>query len=56
MNIEIKPFVHQIRFTPQLVWRPLKKKSRLAESCRYLWLPDGYRKTISGMAETTRFF
>jgi len=36
MNIEIKPFIHQTQFTPQLVWRPLKKKFRLAESCRFL--------------------
>jgi len=56
MNIEIKPFIHQISFTPQLVRRPLKKKFHLAESCHYLWLPDGHRKTNPGTAETTRFF
>ena len=55
MNLEIKPFIHQIRFTPQLVSRPLKK-FRLVESCRYLWLPDGHRKTNPRTAETTRYF
>jgi len=56
MNIEIKPFIDQTRFTLQLVWRSLKKKFRLAEKCRYLWLPDGHRKTNPRMAETARYF
>jgi hypothetical protein len=56
MNIEIKPFIHQVRFTPQLVWRTLKGKFRSAESRRFLWLPDGHRKTNLGTAETTRNF
>jgi len=56
MNIEIKPFIHQTQFMPQLVWRPLKKKFRLAESCHNLWLPDGHRKTNPRTAETTRIF
>jgi hypothetical protein len=56
MNLEIKPFIHQIRFKPQLVSRPLKKKFRLAESCRYLWLPDGHRKTNPRTVETARIF
>ena len=56
MNIEIKPFIHQICFTPQLVWRPLKKKFRLAESCHKLWLPDGHSKTNPRTAETAGIF
>ena len=31
MNIEIKPFIHQIRFTPQMVQRPLKERNRRAD-------------------------
>ena len=56
MNIEIKPFIHQIRFTPQLVWRPLKEKFRLSKSCRYAGLTDRRQETNRRPAETTRFF
>jgi hypothetical protein len=56
MNIEIKPFIHQIRFTPQMVRRPLKERFRLAASCRFAWLPDWRRKTNPGTVEAASFF
>jgi len=56
MNIEIKPFIHQTRFTPQLVWRPLKEKFRLSKSCRYAWLTDRRQETKRRPAEATNLF
>jgi len=56
MNIEIKPFIHKVRFTPPLVWRPLKKKLRLSKSSRQVWLPERHQETKPLTAEASRFF
>ena len=56
MNIEIKPFIHQTCFTPQLVWRPLKKKFPLTKACRPAWLTDQRREATRRTTEATRFF
>jgi uncharacterized lipoprotein YbaY len=56
MKIEIKPFIHQIRFTPQMVRQPLKERFRLAASGRLAWLSDRRRKTNPRTSETAGSF
>jgi hypothetical protein len=56
MNIEIKPFIHQVRFTLPLVSRQLKKKFRRTESGRPVGLPDRRREINVGAAESARYF
>jgi hypothetical protein len=56
MNIEIKPFIHQIRFTPQIIRRPLTENFRLLKSCRHAWLTDRRRETNRRPAEAANFF
>jgi len=56
MKIEIKPFLHQTRFTPKLVWRPLKEESRLLKSCRCARSTDRRQETNRRPAEAANLF
>ena len=56
MNIEIKPFIHQVRFTPQIVRQPLKERFRFVASGRLAWLSDWRRKTKPRTDETAGFY
>ena len=57
MKIEIKPFIDQCAFHAAIVFMRLERKIPCRRNRRrFLWLPDGHRKTNLGTAETARIF